>query len=146
MAIDKSGQWWVGEQPEDLDKYLAGYSQRNYHLDKFRLARCECGSVEFSLDADDNAGVARRLCVRCTREHFICDSREFWADAEPDSWKCSECGATTANVGVGFALSPDMMDIKWIYVGVRCCNCGTVGCFAGWKVGYSPSLHLMGQA
>jgi hypothetical protein len=28
-------------------------------------------------------------------------------------------------------------------VGVRCPRCGVLGCFAGWKIGFSPSRHLL---
>jgi hypothetical protein len=28
-------------------------------------------------------------------------------------------------------------------VGVRCVSCGVLGCFASWKVAYSPSHYLI---
>jgi len=46
------------------------------------------------------------------------------------------------NVGVAFALYLEDKEIKWLYVGCRCVNCGVLGCFAGWKVGYAPSRQL----
>lgn len=46
--------------------------------------------------------VAKRTCVRCNSEHFICDSDEFWTDAEPEELVCIQCGCKQANVGVGF--------------------------------------------
>jgi len=145
MAIDKSGKWWIGTEPQDIAEYIEAYSEETYQVHKFRLARCKCSSVDFHLDASDTDGVARRTCVHCNKVHFICDSKEFWEEAEPERWKCTECESEITNVGVGFSLYEDRQDIKWIYIGVRCSSCGVLGCFAGWKVGYGPSLHLMDE-
>ncbi len=76
---------------------------------------------------------------------FICDSEEYWSDATPEQWKCIECGFTSANVGIGFSLYEDG-EVRWLYVGERCANCGILGCFAGWKIAYSPSKQLLEQA
>jgi len=48
------------------------------------------------------------------------------------------------NVGVGFSLYDDG-EVRWLYLGERCSKCGILGCFAGWKVGYSPSKGLLEQ-
>lgn len=145
MSIDTSGNWWVGSEPDDLKEYLEAYSTDSYQVHHFRLARCECGSVEFHLDASDNDGVARRTCAKCDKVHFICDSEEFWEEAEAEHWRCIECGGECCNVGAGFSLYDDRQDIKWLYVGERCARCGVLGCFASWKIGYGPSLQLMDQ-
>ena len=145
MAIDTSGEWWTGTSPDDLEEYLRAYADDSYQVHEFRLARCECGSLEFLLDSSDPDGVARRTCLKCQNEHFICDSGEFWNDAETERWACIDCESSTANIGVGFSLYEDRADIKWIYIGVRCAHCGVLGCCAGWKVGYGPSLQLMNQ-
>ena len=144
MAIDTSGKWWVGSSPQDLEEYLRAYSEDSYPATVFRLARCHCRSEIFSLEADDDEGVARRTCTACNSAHFICDSGEYWKDARPKRYKCVECSGTTCNVGVGFALYDDSPDaIKWLYVGERCTNCGVLGCMAGWKVGLDDGLHLV---
>jgi hypothetical protein len=145
MAIDKTGKWWVGRKPEDIEEYLQAYSEDSYPTHQFRLCRCECGSVEFKLAASDDEGVARRTCLKCGLAHLLCDSQEYWDEAEPEEWACVECGSHGCNVGVGFSLYDKGQDIKWLYVGTRCALCGILGCFAGWKVGSSPSLQLMDQ-
>jgi hypothetical protein len=145
MAIDKSGKWWIGSTPEDIGEYLDAFSEDSYPVHEFRLARCDCGSLEFRLDACDDEGVARRICARCKKEHFICDSEESWEEAEPEQWKCVECKSKTTNIGVGFALYDDRKNIHWLYVGQRCARCGVLGCFASWKIGYGPSLPLIDQ-
>lgn len=144
MAIDKLGKWWVGSEPYDIEEYVRAYSSDGCKTDEFRLAKCACGSTEFGLWADDNEGVAKRVCGACNTEHFICDSGEFWPDADPEEYTCVECGSKSANVGVGFSLYPEG-DVRWLYVGERCSSCGVLGCFAGWKVGHGPSSQLMDQ-
>jgi hypothetical protein len=144
MAIDKSGKWWTSDQPQDVRGFLEAYSAEGYKVDDFRLALCECGSEVFNLWADDDEGCAKRVCLSCAKDHFICDSEEYWADSQPVEWKCIECGSTSANIGVGFSLYEDG-EIRWLYVGERCSSCGFLGCFAGWKIAYAPSKQLLSQ-
>ena len=145
MSIDESGKWWVGSEPGDIRGFLEAYATEGYEVHDFRLATCECGSHSFHLEADDNEGVAKRTCSKCTRHHFLCDSEEYWEDAEPQMWKCIECNSEDANIGVGFSLYEDDGEIRWLYVGYRCARCGVLGCFAGWKIAYAPSKQLMDQ-
>ena len=145
MSIDESGKWWVGSEPGDIRGFLEAYATEGYEVHDFRLATCECGSHSFHLEADDNEGVAKRTCSKCTRHHFLCDCEEYWEDAEPEMWKCIECNSEDANIGVGFSLYEDDGEIRWLYVGYRCARCGVLGCFAGWKIAYAPSKQLMDQ-
>jgi hypothetical protein len=147
VAIDASGKWWVGDLPGDLDDYLRAYTEDRYPVTEFRLSKCQCGSVIFGISADTEEGVARRTCVNCKNKHHICDSEEFWAEASPKSWKCTVCGSKHANVGVGFSMyDDDSTGVKWLYLGERCVKCGTLGCFAEWKVALSDALHLLEKA
>ena len=145
MSIDKTGQWWVGNQPDDICEFLTSYASQGYEIDDFVAARCICSSLSFNLDADDDEGVAKRTCVACGLEHFICDSSEYWSDADPTRLVCVECRSETTNVGVGFSIYPNREGIRWLYVGTRCVQCGTLGCFAGWKIGTYDSMSLLEQ-
>jgi len=145
MAIDETGKWWVGSEVADIGGFLDDYSAEGHKVTDFRISKCACGSEAFHLLADDNEGVAKRICAACGNEHFICDSAEYWEDAEPETWKCVECGDDVCNIGVGFALYNARDAIKWLYVGCRCSKCHILGCFAGWKIAYEPSLQLMDQ-
>ena len=146
MAIDRSGKWWVGDRPEDIGEYLKAYSSNGYEVHEFRLSKCACGCVEFQLEADDDEGVARRTCASCKESRYICDSGEYWHEADPEPWKCVECDSGRANVGVGFSLYvDDLTAVRWLYVGERCARCGVLGCFAGWKVALSNALHLLNE-
>ena len=144
MAIDKSGQWWKGADPSDIHSYLVDYSADGDPIAEFRPAVCTCGSLAFHLDADDTEGAAQRTCTKCSQVHFICDSSEYWDEAEPERCACP-CGAESMNIGVGFALYPDDHEVKWLYIGCRCTSCGVLGCYADWKVAYAPSRQILEQ-
>jgi hypothetical protein len=150
VAIDTSRKWWVGSEAADVADYLAAYKAEGYDVHEVRLCKCHCGSISFTLEADRDEGCARRTCAVCCSKHFICDSAEFWEEAEPESWKCSECQGDTCNLGVGFSLYEPKKgrdaDVRWVSVGQRCTSCGTLGSFVDWKVGYGPSYGLLHQA
>jgi hypothetical protein len=85
----------------------------------------------------------------CGAKHFICDSAEYWNEADPKQWACTECGNQECNLGVGFSLYEEedqRRDVRWISVGNRCTKCGTLGSFVDWKIGYGPSDQLLNQA
>jgi hypothetical protein len=143
MAINKTGKWWLGDDAADIRGFLESYASKGYEVNDFRLARCTCGPQVFSLEADDNEGVARRTCAACGIQHYVCDSEGFWGDANAEACVCPECGSSAMNVGVGFSLyRDDPTGIRWLYVGVQCSQCGVLGCFAGWKVAMGNALHL----
>jgi hypothetical protein len=143
MVIDTSGEWWTGSEPNDIPEYLRALTQESYSADECRASRCKCGNETFRLDVDRNEGAARRTCSACGVEHFICDSEEYWKEADPESWQCIECKGKHANICIGFSLYEGHRDIRWLYVGVRCIQCGVLGTFGDWKVGYGDSEQLM---
>jgi hypothetical protein len=145
FAASISRRAWVGSEPADISDYLEGYAAANAPVSAFRLSRCTCSSLSFFLDADDDEQCAKRTCTDCSREHLICDSADYWEEASPARWRCIECGSERANVGVAFSLYDDG-EVRWLYVGERCANCGVLGCFTHWKVAYSPSGQLLAQA
>jgi hypothetical protein len=145
--IDTSGKWWKGSSPEDLDEYLRALSASSYPISEFRLSQCSCGGVRFVLRVEQDEGIAKRVCESCSAENFICDSAEHSRPGQRlKPFKCVTCKSKVANVGVGFALYEDEKAIQWLYVGNRCADCGVLGSMVDWKVGYEPSLHLLGQA
>ena len=144
MAIDKSGKWWIGSECEDLVEYLKCLTAEGYLATQFRKAKCSCGSEDFRLAMDSNESVAKRTCSSCSAEHFICDSGEFWTEAEPKEWKCiRKCKSKSANICVGFALRQNKEDVHFVYIGTRCSKCGILGCCVDWQIRTSPSLHLL---
>jgi hypothetical protein len=144
MTIDTSGKWWKGSSSKDIASYLEALFEDSYPIHEHRLSVCECGSNEFSLHWIPDEGAARRTCAKCAKKHFICDSKENW-EGRPKKNKCVECKSDIANIGVAFSLREDKSDVRWIYVGYRCANCGVLGSPADWKIDYGPSLGLMTQ-
>jgi hypothetical protein len=149
MTIDKTGKWWVGTEPADTTEYLIAYQAEGYAIGETRVCQCRCGSVAFLLQADPDEGCAQRTCAACGAKHFICDSAEYWDEADPRRWACTECGNQECNLGVGFSFyepEDQRRDVRWISVGHRCTKCGTLGSFVDWKIGYGPSDQLLSQA
>ena len=150
MTIDTSGKWWVGSEATDIAGYLMAYKAEGYEVHATRLCKCRCGSTAFELEADQEEGCAQRTCAVCRIKHLVCDSANYWEDAQPQSWTCTECQCRTCNLTVGFSLHEkekgQQPDVRWVSVGQRCIGCGTLGCFVDWKVGYGPSYHLLDQA
>ncbi|MBN8608730.1 MAG: hypothetical protein J0L81_17565 [Caulobacterales bacterium] len=135
MTIDTSGKWWVGSEPADVEEYLKAFKAEGYDVDRFKLARCQCKAESFHLAIDDDEGAARRTCSACGAEGFIGDSGKYFANTT-QSYECVECHSLTCNVGVGFSLYElNNTDVRWLSVGVRCSQCGVLGCMIDWKVG-----------
>lgn len=149
MAIDTSGKWWVGSQAADIADYLKAYKAEGYEVLETRPCTCRCGSIAFELEADRDEGCAQRTCAVCRSKHLLGDSADHWQGAQPESWTCTECQCKTCNLTVGFSLyaprEGQPPDVRWVSVGQRCTNCGTLGSFVNWKIGYGPSYHLLDQ-
>jgi hypothetical protein len=148
MTIDKTRKFWVGTEPADAAEYLVAYEAEGYAVHETRICECHCGSVAFRFEADRNGGCAQRTCSTCGAKHLICDSAQFWSEAEPEQWVCTECGNHECNLSVAFSLYDEedrRRDVRWVSVGSRCTKCGTLGSFVDWKVAYGPSDHLLNQ-
>jgi hypothetical protein len=142
MAIDATGQFWSGENFDDLAEYLREYQAGGYSVGRVGELACSgCAKKTFNVAADHTEGCARVRCVACNTDTYIADSSEFAADADLAECSCP-CGGQTFNVGVGYALREDG-EVRWISVGVRCVDDGTLGVYADWKIDYSPTGHLL---
>lgn len=85
---------------------------------------------------DENQGVALRFCPLCEIEHPMGDSADYLEEADPVLAECT-CGETTFEITVGVSLYDDSEDVRWLYLGCRCVNCGLLGCYADWKNEYN---------
>ena len=65
VAIDRSGQWWTGDDPSDLDEYVIAFSAENYPAGTVVHAVCaSCSSTDFSSRARLRGGLRRpHLCL-----------------------------------------------------------------------------------
>jgi len=153
--INSKGKWWKGENFEDLKKYLSDLYKQDAgnKLRKILQSKCSCGSSLFVLIFEKNEGIAKRICVECKQEHFICDSGKYWEDAlkesKPIEMKCPECKNKPHELAVGFEYRKEGLfkkgDIKWIIIGARCYHCGLLSSPVDWKIDYSPTNHLEKQ-
>lgn len=84
---------------------------------------------------------AQARCVTCGNHAFIADSADYWDDAEPDEIVCPY-GGQAFELAIGFALRADG-EVRWISVGSRCIQDGTLGICADWKIDYAPTAHLL---
>jgi hypothetical protein len=145
VAIDKSGQYWRGENLADLAEYLRSFQAGGYPIaDVIESICADCKGQAFRLLADDDEGCVQRICLNCGSTSFIADSADASQDADLQPCECP-CGGDNFAVAVGDAQRSDQ-EIRWISVGLRCLNDGTLGVYADWKIDYSPSSHLLSQA
>lgn len=149
MAIDNSGDWWIGTLPEDIPTFLTAFIDEDggYAPTAFKPVTCRCSSDRFFLER--SATVTRRVCAACGQINFICRNVEDWEEAvagdDVEPFACIECPCKIANVNVGFAgydENPEIDGVKWFYVGVRCAECGILGCFNDGKVGWGPATEV----
>lgn len=147
MSIDATQSWWRGTEARDILGYLEAFASTRHVLsiDAFRVAICPCGSKAFLIEGDQAESAVRRTCLNCGTEHAILDCEERWEEATPVRCRCLECSCEVHELGVGFTLVKDS-EIRHVFVGVRCVNCGVLGCFAQWKIDDTPSKHLLDLA
>jgi hypothetical protein len=143
LVIDRTSEWWTGENFSDLAEYLRVVTAEGYPADRIRHSVCSCGGNIHGLRVDSVESVAQRTCVACGASAFIADSEEEWSEAQPESWQCV-CGNDSAEVGVGFSLRSDG-EVWWVTLGQRCASCGVLGVVVDWKISYGPSTHLLDQ-
>jgi hypothetical protein len=133
MTLKKKGKYWYGTTAEDVEAEVIRYSTQNvYAATRFRQSRCNCGSVTFKLESDEEVGAARRICTECGMVHLMGDSLEYANEANFDNHVCI-CGHEKFKLLSGVALYEGSNDIRWYYIGCLCANCQLVGVFADWK-------------
>ncbi|MEV4724747.1 hypothetical protein [Micromonospora humida] len=144
MALDRSGKLWRGENVDDLADYLRYFAAGGYPVNTVVESRCAgCDGRSFRVDIDEEEAT-RRTCLACGAVAFIGDSADYWDETGHDSCSCP-CGGEQFAVAVGYALGADG-EVRWISVGLRCLDDGTLGVYADTKIDYIPSRHLLDQA
>lgn len=84
MTLKKKGKFWYGTTQEDLRTEMRRYSVDNvYEATRYAASACACGGKTFTLDTDEDAGVALRTCTACGNEHYMGDSASYADEAEP---------------------------------------------------------------
>ncbi len=139
--IDKSKKYWTGDGPEDIDQWLRLYTEEE-GLEVRPVVCHSCGGDAFEVRCDANEGVIQVKCAQCGMKKILLDGEEYWEDARPRLKKCPVCkSGKTYNVRVGF-LRRENGSVRWVYIGERCTNCGTLGSFLDWKINYEPTHEM----
>jgi hypothetical protein len=133
MSLSRRSGQTYGDTQGDIQAYLVEYSTTaGYATEHYADAVCMCGNRVFALALDETEGAAVRTCTGCKLKHPIGDSDEYLSGAELEECACP-CGAEAFELTVGVALYSGSNDVRWLYVGARCANCGLIGCYGDWK-------------
>ena len=135
MALTKKGSYFYGESLKDLYEVLTDYCENNYPIHHFKDAACQCENDTFKIKLDEEVGFAERICIKCGNSHYIGDSKDYLSKAAPETMECL-CESDNFKLSVGISLYPKSEDIRWVYIGLFCPNCGCMGCYGDWKNEY----------
>jgi hypothetical protein len=143
MALRRENNQSFGDTQADVRDELVRYSKLSgYAAEHFADAKCKCGSTQFKLLMDENAGAAARLCPSCGEEHGMGDSDEYADEAELYMSECT-CGGDFFEITVGVSLYAESEDVRWLYVGCRCPACSLTGCYGDWKNEFNGYQQLL---
>ena len=143
MALRQQGQHSYGDLQSDIRDRLLTYSTKNgYPAEHFGDAVCACGSRLFRLLLDETEGAAVRICSACSARHPIGDSEEYLADAALEDCECP-CGSGSFEITAGVSLYSGARDVRWIYIGARCPDCGLTACYGDWKNEFDDYEELL---
>lgn len=139
--IDKSKKYWRGDKESDIAEWLRLYAQ-DPKMDTKRIICHTCESDSFALQIDQEEDAIQVTCTECGTEKILLDCKDVWENAKPKMRKCSVCKSSKAfNVRVGFSRRENG-SVKWVYIGNRCTNCGTLGSYLDWKINYEPTDEM----
>ncbi|MEQ8637118.1 hypothetical protein [Gimesia maris] len=146
----KPDGYWYGENHADLRQEMTRYSELNgYPIDSFVDVVCTCGNDSFLFRTDQNEGVAMRFCPQCETEHLMGDSEDYTDEAEVEKHFCV-CDAEVFQITAGihrYRNEDDSLsaDVRWLYLGCRCVDCGLVGSYADWKNEFNGYEELLSR-
>ena len=139
--IDRTKKYWTGDNGDDISKWLRLYSG-DAGMDIKPVLCHSCGNDRFKLRVDQRESAVQVICAECGRKKILLDCDEVWKDAKPRSRTCPVCKTCkTFQVRVGFIRRKNG-SVKWVYIGNRCTNCGTLGSYLDWKIDYEPTDEM----
>lgn len=143
--LRKKGKYQIGDNHDDIQASIVAFSKKNkIPATLFKNILCDCGSETFLVALDEDQGAAIRRCVKCEEERPIGDSEDYLEEAEIDVCECV-CGESGFQLSVGLALYAESDDVKWLYIGCRCGECGITGVYGDWKNEYPDAREFLGK-
>jgi hypothetical protein len=142
--LQKRGKFYYGDNQADIREEMLRYSKDGYPAQHFADAVCACGGNVFWVAVDEDEGAAVRTCIGCEAEHPIGDSDEYLEGAELSECACP-CGGEEFEVTVGVSLYQGSEDVKWLYVGCRCPQCGLTAVYGDWKNEFEGYRELLAR-
>ncbi len=141
--LKKRGKYWYGDSRTDIQAEILRYSKvSGYLAQHFADAVCTCSGTTFRLWLDENEGAALRQCSSCGTRHPIGDSGKYLEDAELEECGCP-CDNDDLEIAVGVSLYEDSSDVRWLYLGCRCPQCGLTAVYGDWKNEYAGYDSLL---
>jgi hypothetical protein len=130
---------------EELDTYLRDFRAGGYPVAHVREVVCAaCSGRTFSVLVDVDEQGSAVTCEACGEQVAIADSEEYLDEAELEECQCP-CGGESFAAAVGYALTSDATDVRWISLALLCRSDGQIGVYTDWKIDYGPSLPLIDQ-
>src|SRR5262249_39556811 len=150
-----------GTDLNDFERYVlsstltvtaTGLAAGDVLVDRYVLARCDCGSLDFRLDASELSYVFRRICAACSVwkwfwEDNIEEAKQLWESEQHTCWRCS-CGADVINIAGAFVRPgkrlpnlPECVAGSAQAIAIRCVTCGFMSFLeASTNMGCEPDL------
>ena len=143
MTIDKSREYWYGDNAGDIEEYLTELVNEDPDNDdvigKVGIVTCDnCGSDSFNAAIDIDEGAIEIECIDCAEKRLLLGSKENWEECSPVGLECPLCEDKAHNVAGGFVFR-DNGDVKWIYIGTRCTGCGVLSSPADWEINFGQA-------
>ncbi len=147
MALRQDGDYWYGDGPDDVWAYFVWFTRNSVEPVKhWRQAMCPCGSATFFVEGDEENDRYQRTCGACDAQ-VVMFAKEFtrkkkWRTDLPQmECVCSAEEFEVVGVTAPFAGNPN--SARWFYLGLRCVECGCLGCYADWIPRYNDAAAYL---
>ena len=116
----------TGEDVDDLRDWLRGLDGAP-EVHEVVVLHCAQHGEEAPtwqyVEADAEAGLARRRCLACATTVHLLESEAHWT--HPPMWACKGCAQSIAELCAGLHV-PDGERVEWVALAARCVDCGRI--------------------